>query len=232
MTSNSSLGYIESAQTLLGAAGRQWSQAELLRAAEAGQLRNTGWPIGLVIQREGLSPTPTADGIEARLEYYRNTGSTWNDYWVFKRDGSYYVVRLFEENFEEPSYRSSRGHPERPLWFDMRLWRIAEVVLHSATIYGALGVSPSEPYLLAANHGGLDGRELATSDLRKYVGPGRICRVTQSRWQREVTQDLVTSTLKQIVYDISNELFMLFDFFDISRQAVNEIVDDFLRSRL
>lgn len=232
MRDEAQFGYIDSAQTLVNLGAREWSQAELLRAAEAAELRNTGWPIGLVIHREGLRPEPTKDGIEARLRHYRETPPNWDDYWSFKKDGSYYVARLFEENFERVSYQSSEGHPEKPLWFDVRLWRIAEVVLHSAAIYRELAVPTTEPYVLSVNHVGLQGRELATSNIRRHIRRGQICKVSDVSWQREVSQDLVTSSLKSLVFGIASELFVLFDFFEISEEVVNDIVDQFLSSRL
>ena len=162
-----SLGYVESAQTLLKGDTQEWSHADLLQVAEAAVLRNTGWPIGLVLRNEGR-PKPTKDGVEARLQNYSSTGPGWDDFWSFNKNGSYYAVRLFEENYEQPNFQSSAGHPDRSVWFDIRVWRIAEVVLHSAALYRELPIPPAEPYLLSVGHGGLDGRELYTSTPRRH----------------------------------------------------------------
>ena len=148
-------GFIESGQRLARPMEREWSQRELVTAAERAELRNTGWPIGLVIHRHGLSPVPTPEGIEARLERY-GSGRT-EDFWSLRKDGSYYVSRLFEEDFESLPFTSSAGHPELAIWFDIRILRVAEVILHSATLYRELGVPPDEPYILAVNHRGLEG---------------------------------------------------------------------------
>jgi len=148
-------GYIESSQRLLSPESREWSQIELRRAAERGELRNTGWPIGLVLETEGDKPVPSPEGIEARISHY---GEGWQDYWQFRNDGSYYVVRIFEEENERLGWTSSEGHPDRMLWFDVRIWRIAEVILHSASIYRELAIPTDEPYSLAVNHRGLNER--------------------------------------------------------------------------
>ena len=68
MTKSQEKGYIESAQRLMQPVDSEWNQHVLLSAAERAELRNTGWPIGVVIRREGLAPVPTPDGIEARLK--------------------------------------------------------------------------------------------------------------------------------------------------------------------
>jgi hypothetical protein len=124
-------GYIESAQRLVKTGERRWNQLQLRRAAEAAELRYTGWPIGLVVPQGDSAPIPSPDGIEARLkfgDYILHAGPPsnwvnslaltllqvysplkfdsehdWQDYWSFNMDGSYYVIRLFEEDFNQPS---------------------------------------------------------------------------------------------------------------------------------
>ncbi len=63
------------------------------------------------------------------------------------------------------------------IWFDVRIWRIAEVILHSAALYRELGVPPDEPYLLGVNHGGLQGREFWTSRGGLFLQRGRFAHV-------------------------------------------------------
>lgn len=223
-------GNIEAAQRLLHQGGRLWDQGKLLRAAEAAELRITGWPIGLVIHEEGLRPVPTSEGIEARLRGY--DGIAWRDYWAFHKDGSYYVARLFEEDFGTTDFISSQGHPAKSLWFDLRICRIAEVIFHSASIYRELGVPPDEPYLLAVNHGGLIGREFYVSTDRRFVRRGRICRTPAAGWTKELTQDYVASELKTLVGDVADGLFVLFDSAQVEQLIIDEIVDRFLGWRV
>lgn len=223
-------GYIESGQRLIQPGKLEWNQHDLLLAAQRAELRNTGWPIGLVLQRSGVAPVPTSDGIEARLGHY-GSGQA-EDFWYFRKDGSYYVSRLFEEDFETPPFTSSEGHPERSIWFDIRIWRIAEMFLHSATLYRELGIPPEEPYALAVNHRGLEAREFYVSTPRRFVSRGRICRSPAATWTREVTQDYVTSNLKSLVGEVASGLFVLFDFAQVSQEVVDGIVNEFLHSRV
>lgn len=222
-------GYIESSQRLVQPAGREWNQRELLAAAQHSEQRNTGWPIGLVLQGAGLAPVATPAGIEARLERY-GSGQP-EDFWSLHKDGHYYVSRLFEEDFEAPPFASSEGHPERSVWVDLRILRITEVLLHSAALYRELRVPPDEPYLLTVNHRGLQGREFYVSTPTRFVRRGRICRSPEATWTREVTEDYVASNLNSLVGDASDGLFVLFDFAQVSRQVVDDLVDGFLQSR-
>lgn len=230
MTQARDAGYIESGQRLIQLGEFEYNQHELLAAAQRAELRNTGWPIGLVLQRPGSAPVPTPDGIEARLSHY-GTGRV-EDFWYFHRDGRYYVSRLFEEDFETPAFSNSEGHPERSIWFDIRIWRIAEVFLHSATLYRELGIRPDKPYALTINHRGLEAREFYVSTARRFVSRGRICRSPAATWTREVTQDYVTSNLKGLVGEVASGLFVLFDFAQVSQEVVDSIVDKFLHSRV
>jgi len=223
-------GYIESGQLLIQPIEREWSQHELLAAAQQAELRNTGWPIGLVLQRPGLAPVAKPHGIEARLGRYAS--GRIEDFWYFGKDGSYYMSRLFEEDLETPRFTSSRGHPERSIWFDVRIWRIAEVLLHSTTLYRELGIPPEEPYALAVNHQGLEKREFYVSTARRFVPLGRICRSSVAMWTKEVTYDYVTSNLKSLVREVACGLFVLFDFAQVSDEVVDSIVEEFLHSRV
>ena len=223
-------GFIESGQRLTQPAGRQWSQRELLDAAARAELRNTGWPIGLVIHSPGLAPIATPDSIEARLGRYSSSGKT-EDFWSLRKDGSYYVWRLFEEDFEPPPFTSNAGHPDTAIWFDIRIWRVTEVILHSSTLYRELGIPPDEPYVLAVNHRGLEGREFYTSTPRRFISRGRICHSQESTWSREVSQDYVSSTLKGLVGEVVDNLFVLFDFAQVGQNVVDDIVEEFMGRR-
>jgi len=221
MTSESSVGLIESGQQLVNCGQRNWSQCELLRAAERAELPNTGWPFGLVDK-----PTPVSGGVQARIDAYRAGKTT--DFWSLLESGQYYLWRLYEEDFEQPQFLSNSGLPESSIWFDVRIHRIAEVALHSAALYRELGVAPDEPYLLAVNHHGLKGRELYSSTVRARVRRGQICQTPSATWCRQVTQDIVIGDLKKLVQEIADNLFVLFAFAQIGPQVISEHVDAFL----
>ena len=221
MTRESSVGLIESGLQLVNCGQRNWRQHELRRAAERAELPNTGWPIGLVDE-----PTPVPGGVQARIDAYRAGKTT--DFWSLLESGQYYVWRLYEEDFEQPQYSSSTGHPESLIWFDVRIHRIAEVALHSAALYRELGVAPDEPYLLAVNHHGLKGRELYSSTARAHIRRRQICQAPSATWCRQVTQDYVIGDLKELVREIADELFVLFAFAQIGPQVISEHVDAFL----
>lgn len=170
---------------------------------------------------------PSGDGIESRVGRYGGSEAL-SDFWTLDRDGAFYASRLFEEDYRTPNFNSSRGHPERALWFNTRIWRIAELILHSASLSRELGVTPSEPYELAINHQGLVDRELYSSDMQWRLPRGMICRVPTASRSREVTQDLVNTNLKDLVANVADGLFVLFDFCDLGRDTIDNVVQAFL----
>ena len=225
--------YVEAAQRLLRPPSKGWKPAELLDAASKAELGNTAWPIGRVIDSEGSSPVATTDGIEARVWHHE---PVWEDYWSFQNDGSYYVVRRLEEEFGQPNFSTSQGHPTKMFWFDVRLWRIAEILLHGARLYQCLGLPPATPYSLSITHAGLSGREFWASQMDSALGEalcrGRIAQTDRATWQRELTQDYVVTNLKELVADVAEGLFVLFNFASVPRSTTDQVVETFLRRRV
>jgi hypothetical protein len=224
MVTAPNLGFVESSHQLT-VASRSWSHQELLAAAERAEHKRSGWPIGLVLRNQGV--VPMADGVEARYQRYDSTA--WQDYWRLTTEGSFYVARAFLEDFEEPSFTSSVGHPEQMVWFDVRVFEITELILHSARLYRALGVPADASYSLLIRHEGLKGREFYTSTATRHVRPGRICQEDAVEWNSEITQDYVSGNLKSLVAEVAQALFVQFDFADIPANTIDQLVDEFLQ---
>ena len=230
MTTNVELtGYLESAQWLQPGSELSWDQRELLDAARRAELRNTGWPVGVVMDTRSERPNPTAEGIEVKIGDFE---SGEYDYWLLRTDGRFYFLRKLEEETKELQIQSSEGVPKRAIWWDIRVWRIAEVLLHSATLYRELRIPADLPYFLSINHGGLANREFYCSSINYFTRRGRFSTEPTASWQKRVTQDLVIGGLNDLTFDVANRLFVLFDFAEVPRVAVDEIVDRFLQSRL
>jgi len=221
------IGYLESGQWL-EKPSRTFNQKKLLSAAEAAYMHNTGWPIGVVLHRTGLAPVPTAEGIEARIGDFKQGRY---DYWALTKEGRFYFLRKFEEDTEQLT-GISPPPPKRAIWWDVRLWRITEIFCYSAALYKALGVHPDAPFGLVINHKGLAGRALYTSNPARYSTSGeKICSSSESSWEKTLTQELIVGGLKELVFEVMYQLLVLFDFAEISRETVSQVVDDFLKSR-
>lgn len=230
MTTNlEPIGYLETAQWLESGSQLSWNQRELLDAARRAELRNTGWPVGVVMDTRSEGPNPTSEGIEVKIGEFE-TGEY--DYWALKTDGRFYFLRKLEEETHKVQGTSSEGIPERAIWWDIRIWRIAEVLLHSARLYRELGIPADSPYYLTINHGGLADREFYSSSFNYFTRRGKFSREPTSSWEKKVTSDIVIGGLNDLTFDVANRLFVLFDFAEVRRDTVAQIVDKFLRSKL
>lgn len=219
-------GYIESAQTLLHPRNSQWENQELLDAARRAVSHHAGWPVGIVSDAEGYSPTLLTDGIEVRIPPSLISVA---DYWSLKDDGRYYFSRFLKEDIERSPFLFSQEHPEKFLLLDfgLTIQRIADLLLHSASLYRALNVPPDEHYLLSINHGGLQERNFC--DVDKVWSPplGQTSTTDLFPWQDEVTQDRVTTKLKELTREISTCLFSLFGIPNFPQAAVSDLIDTY-----
>ena len=207
-------GYIESAQALLHSPDSKWTNQQLLCAAQ-----RAGLPFAAVA-------TPLTNGIEVRMPAEYPSG-----YFYLKSDGMFYFSRPFIEDTNAPSFISSLGHPDKWLGFDIRIVMIAGALLRGAALYRELGVPPNAPYLLSINHGGLQGRDFYVSRGYFSVDSGQTSRVDLSEWQHEVTQDIVTTQLKELTHAIGNSLFGLFNFANVPQVTVSNLIDEHVTNR-
>ncbi len=206
-------GYIESAHTLVRAEAPIWTPQEILKAAVSA--RN--------IPQDGF--IPIQDGIEFRMGADLLTPSR---YWKIIRSGESYSYELLMEDYEKPRFNSGLGHPEKTLWLDFGIGRIAKSLLDSAKIYEGLQVPSDETYLLAIKHNQIGGRTLYSYsyDVRYlyYWATPRVSQENSHTWQEEVTQDRINSQLVELTHEIANSLFFLFGFAEVSEGMVEEII--------
>ena len=216
--------YLEIAHYPVGVDG-EWSQADLLAAAQGAVCRNTGWPLGLVLTNPELSPKPLSGGIQAAIRSAMLPRRF--DFWSLDRHGYFYVLRRLEEDSEDPA-RDSKF-----LYFDTRIWRIAEGLLHCANLYRALEVSAETEISIQVTHHGLQGRALrASNPTRAMTMSGRISHENESRWTKAVPLGSIEPNAEALVGEISRELFMLFEFWRPQEDVWKSVLQEFMRSRV
>jgi len=192
--------------------GLSIDQAELLKIAEKAVIHTTSWPLGVVLHSEEKRPKPMKDGIVARIF---SSGGNVYDYWALRRDGQFYALRT------EGSQRS------RSLAFDTRIFRITEVLHYCASLYTELGASPDAQVFVSICHGGLKDCEIS-SDGRRMI-------LDTYRSMEDASYSEIITTLEEIqpkivdlVERITKPLFVLFDYFAVPRETVEEIVNAFV----
>jgi len=215
--------YLEVAHFPVGI-DRKWSQDELLMAAQKSVRRNTGWPVGIVMTNPEYSPKPVSEGIRAIVPSALNDRF---DFWSLDRSGRFYFLRTLEEDSDD------RIAPGTSLYFDTRIWRIAEALLHCANLYRALGLSLETEIRIQITHCGLRGRRLTSSDsMRAFTMVGRVCHEDQSQWAKTVPLGTIEPNIEALVREIGGELFILFEFWKPTPEVWKGVVEDYLSSRV
>ena len=207
----SGTGYIESAQMLVRSRGFEWDHHQLKMAASSAKSRYWNKFV------------PTQEGIEVRLVPINSTNVS--EYWCLGQNGNSYSVSLLREDYEVPRFTSSQGHPEKSLWFDLAIRRIAIELMDSAKLYKELAVAPDEPFLLTIKHSGLKDRTFYTSAPEYILYPRKVRQADVHVWQEEVTQDLINSQLVELTHKIASSLFALFDFTETPKDTTKNILE-------
>jgi MinD-like ATPase involved in chromosome partitioning or flagellar assembly len=196
------------------------SQTELLEIAEQASVHTFGWPIGVVLRtREEFRPRPSNDGITADID----TGHDY-DYWALRTNGDFYtLMSLFEDD-----------RTEKTLFFDTRIVRITEAILHCINVYKAMGVESNGTVSLTCRHGGLRGRKLLAAS------PNRA---PSMHSRQNLNEDVVESSvafrigvnepeITSLVKSICEPLFVVFDFAKFRDEIYQEIVSNFIQGRV
>lgn len=202
----------------------QVTARELLEAARTATIDTFGYPIGLVLDTDEYRPKLTGNGVRAEVEGGRWDGERSFDLWELRTDGDFFMVHsLFEDQ---------RGQTGK-LFVNTRVVRVTEAVLYSARLYERLGVGADAAVNLQIVHAGLTGRTLEWSAPTGASVPGSR-RSAVDRAEGRVTFELgaVASQLGLLVKALLSPMFELFDFFTLSDDEYQRLVDGFVAGRL
>ena len=201
-----------------------FNQQTLLEVSEKSQLHNTGWPIGVVLYNQEHKPIPTKEGIEAVI-VSKIFGSI--DYWFFRKDGSYYFARVYEEDRVKRVQESEKK--VKRLLFDVFIWRVAEALLHCVKLNTILGLSTDERIIIKFSWFGLSNRTLGSST-RRLISP-RMSSAMDESWEKETTLGELSSKWEDFTIEAVNKVFLLFDYLTIKEKILKEIIEEFKNSR-
>jgi hypothetical protein len=203
------------------------TQTELLNAANRAPIHTFGWPIGVVLNnREEFRPRPKTDGIVAEInidEEGSRIGRKSYDYWTIRRDGTFYLLmNLFEDTLKSGK-----------LFFNTRIIRITEALLYTIRLYSYLNVTNDSQIIVGIRHGGLKGRILsATQGYGAYYISENKSLEDEVYTEIKTTFEKIESNLVELVEKFTQPLFILFDFFELDKSSLENIVNNFVAGRI
>ncbi|HWM63256.1 MAG TPA: hypothetical protein VNP96_04605 [Solirubrobacterales bacterium] len=197
-----------------------WTQPRLLDAINDASVHTFGWPIAVVLDNQDeYRPRPTSDGIVAEVAIGGDDHDrTSYDLWKLFRDGRFYtMLTLFEDERVPES-----------IFFDTRINRITESLFLLARLYRRLEVSDTDLVDISFRHAGLAGRTLRSANTNRAMYDSRNAAEDVADVRFSTTIEELESDLVGKVKEVTQPLFMLFDFFELSDEILEEIAESFI----
>jgi hypothetical protein len=196
---------------------------KLLEVGKKAECHNTGWPIGVVLEnRQELRPKKVINGIRAIIDEPSALFGQHFDYWMLRNDGPFYFMRNFD---------SESRSDTKVLFFDVRVYRLAEVFLYCTRLYKEFGLKDFDRIEIRITHAGLKNRKLEAGDQnRLWFGGGyENTTVDSISYPIQDTLSNIFTNLKSYVYEAAKDLFEYFEFDDFAKSVSDSIVDQFLK---
>lgn len=193
------------------------------------EIHTFGWPIAVLLEggKPEYKPVPDADGIHATIltndDWYGdgNVRQTF-DYWAIKEDGSFYLLKsIFEDE---------RRAGE--LFFNTRIVRITETLMFLRGLYTRFNVGADEQIRIEITHGGLKGRVLGSSTRNRLLHSSRTCHEEKVTTAITTTINEINADMVVVVEKFTNPLFEQFDFFQLSKDVLTDIVTNYLNGKV
>lgn len=183
----------------------------------------TGWPVGIFMERDDARPRPHENCVELWLAEAMPDPAA-SDYWKACSDGSFVLFRGYQE--DSTGWEGARN-PGEQLDFLLPIWRVGEVLLHGyrfANRFAGEGASMRVTMMWT----GLDGRTLGNSQPFMYSTPhGRRSQQDRVTASVEIENALsVDASLYDLVDDLTQPLYEVFDFFRVPRQTLVTELDE------
>jgi MinD-like ATPase involved in chromosome partitioning or flagellar assembly len=206
-------------------------QPDLLLAATQSQVRGLGWSTGVVLDnRAEYRPRPINDGILAIIatDTPFSPGRLFT-YWTLTKSGDFYTLMSLSEDHRD----EDRAH--KNIYYDTRMVRAAEALLHCANLYKILGAEPNAHIDMAVRYGGLQGRTLTAGS------PTRLLDLEARENQREDDVSIPAITFKlgavqaemvDLVKKLCEPLFVIFDYATFVDAVYRQIVTDFINGKI
>lgn len=211
------------------------SLRELNAALEREMPSHSGWPPFTYIHREPLRPVADGDVIEAWLANNHDVDgqavdADHADFWRVSRDGRGFLLRPMQEDGER--YLSNRiPRPEGrffdwvlPIYRSTEVLKFIEALAHRFSDHNAT-------FDLEISYCGMMGRSLQQHDLRYNLWSEGTCRndVVSTRLTGPINE--IGLSLEEKVYQLLSPVYEQFDFTNLPKNLVDNVVRDALSFR-
>lgn len=205
---------------------------ELNRNLDLNRPRHSGWAPFVSLHRDGMAPRPLGDVIQAWLvgEEGHDRDPYHSDFWRLSVHGDGYLVRAMQE--DDPDYGANlTPRPHRP-GFDwvLPIYRMTEM-LKLIEWLGLTYASEDAAFQMQVTYFGTNGRRLTQHRLRYALRRGGMAHGASisSRISGRVGE--IALNTAEMVFSLLRPVFAQFDFAELPRPLVENVVQDVVRYR-
>lgn len=212
MKKNEKLGFVEINTTLTNPENNKFECEKLKKTFENTFMNNNQWPIGYL--NKLINIYPKNDGIFFEIKDHLLDNLYLYGY--IREDGTFYLIHsLFEDAKKYFEYISC----------ELRIDRIVKALLFSIQFYQNLNIKPNSYLVVGIKHGGLKDRCIVRGLVNvRFHDPTPISNEDESYYEETLILNKIEEQLSEIVERFSNKLFKLFNFYQLDKKYIDEIV--------
>jgi hypothetical protein len=178
-------------------------------AQTAARTKHTGWTPWWWPTRDGIRPYVEGNVIECSIGAQNgDVTADHADFWRISPRGQLFIIR----GYTEDNMRDRGIEPGMVVDLTLPVWRIGECLLYIARFAAAVDAEHAS-VLIRCRWIGLRGRRLTSLSARRAMFEERIARSNECSTSITTPADRITTALPEIVHELVEPLFILFDFF-------------------
>lgn len=200
---------------------------ELNRSLDVNRPRHSGWAPFVSLHRNGMAPRPLGDVIQAWIvgEDGLDRDPFHSDFWRLSVHGDGFLVRAMQE--DSPHYGVNLTPPPHRPGFDWELpiYRMTEM-LKLIEWLGLTYASEDATFQMRVTYFGTNGRRLTVHRLRYMPPRGGMAHGDPISSQISGSIGEIALNTEEMVFSLLRPVFAQFDFAELSRQLVENVVQD------
>lgn len=186
--------------------------------------KETGWPAWWWPSSDPQrSPYPVGDVVECWMRGGAFSDPAHADFWRASGRGQLYLLRGYDEDaVAELSPRHSNIQPGSLLDPGIVVWRIGECLLHAGRMCRKLN---ADTVSVQVHWNGLQKRKTGSLEpMKRWFGSG-TCHQEEINARLLVEGRVISSTLPELVGELTNPLFAQFDFLQLPIEQIEHELD-------
>jgi len=212
MKKNEKLGFVEINMTLTDPENNKFECEKLKETFENIVTNNNKWPLGQL--NKLIKIYPKNDGI-----FFEIKDCLSNNLYLYgyiREDGVLYLIHSLSEDAEEYF---------KYLSCELRINRIVNALLFAIQFYQNLNIKPNSYLVVGIKHGGLKDRCIVRGLVNvRFHDPTPISNEDESYYEEILMLNKIEEQLSDIVERFSIKLFKLFNFYQVDKKYIDEIV--------